>query len=164
MKRNIKQQKTVKSKVQKKLIPSAKGTEIEDVNQLLKMQVDAEEDDFGQTDDEGEPLSDSDEENMTQGSQSEIQFNIRPGRKTPEIPVRVTQEVENWQNSVPSTSGGAAQASPQMSAREKIKEIDQEMMGKIRDLHQYMLDQGLSESSNLMEECFDDEGRPRGSR
>ena len=82
-----------------KLPENMENTEIEDEDQMLKMQVDADEDEFRNTDKES---SDEEEEEMQyQDAESEVQFKDQEEQ----ISLVNEEELNDWRNSAPSTSG-----------------------------------------------------------
>ena len=143
----------------------------EDTDQMVQMQVNADEDTFGQSEHEESDEDESEEEKMDdsdnelQASQSEVQFKLtsRKAKNRSATKTDAGKTGEDWQNSAPSTSGFVPESRPQdnSSAAQQIKEIDNEMAEKIRDLHQYMMDQGLDDSCELLGSLFDTRGRPR---
>ena len=148
--------------------------DMEDEQQCIKMHVEADEDTFGQTDTELSSDSEGDDEVQTQDSQSEVQFRVNQLAKEIEVS-RKTQGQElaaaNWMENPPSTSGvrdvdlqrqkkDDKGANSSMTSQQ-IMRIDQEMKDKIKDLHEMMIQQGLTGSCEALEKYFDENGQPK---
>ena len=124
-------------------------------------------DTFGQTDDEQEDESENEEETevQSQGSQSEVQFNHARSREREMLRNDSGRSTapNDWRFSKPLTSGNETRHRPEspLLPEDEIKSIDEEMRDRIKDLHQMMLQQGLTSSSEFLKQCFDEQGRPR---
>ena len=48
-----------------------------------------------------------------------------------------------------------------MTIESRIRQIDEEMKQKLKELHEYMLQQGLKDSIETFQNCFDENGDPK---